>query len=187
MGRNGRCDFRELQAFQKQVEHMSQSLKDEYFEACAKELAARLLRKVIKRTPAGQYPSDSGKVGGTLRRGWTTSDEKTAMYTALFGGGEGGIGGTGTQKQVYGKGSTSENAKEYANSLRVEKKGDSYVVELVNPVEYASYVEYGHRTRGGNGWVKGRLMMTISAQEIQSIAPAFLQKKLEAKLREVFG
>lgn len=185
--RNGKCDFKELRELQKQVEQMNQSFKDEFFEQCAKELAARLLRKVIKRTPVGQYPSDSGKVGGTLRRGWTTSDEKTAMYTALFGGGEGGTGGTGTQKQVYGKGSTSENAKGYANSLHVEKKGDSYVVELVNPVEYASYVEYGHRTRGGGGWVKGRLMMTISAKEIQSIAPALLQKRLEAKLREVFG
>lgn len=186
MARSGRCDFKELQALQKQVEQMNQSFKDDFFEACAKELAARLLRKVVKRTPVGQYPEDPGKVGGTLRRGWTTEDGKTAMYTALFGGGEGGSGGTGTQKQVYGKGSVSENAKGYANSLHVQKQGNAYVVELVNPVEYASYVEYGHRTRGGGGWVKGHLMMTISAQEIQSIAPALLQKRLAAKLMEAF-
>ena len=48
-------------------------------EACAKELAARLLAKVIKRTPVGQYPSGSGKVGGTLRRGWTAGKNQNAI------------------------------------------------------------------------------------------------------------
>ena len=55
-------------------------------EACAKELAARLLAKVIKRTPVGDYSGEayeckgkdmnfthmgnkvSGKTGGTLRQ-----------------------------------------------------------------------------------------------------------------------
>lgn len=145
MARSGRCDFKELQALQKQVEQMNNSFKDEFFEACAKELAARLLRKAIKRTPVGQYPEDSGKVGGTLKKGW-------------------------------GK----------AGNLRVIRSGSFVHVTIVNPTEYASYVEYGHRTRGGGGWVKGHLMMTISAQEIQSIAPALLQKRLAAKLREAF-
>lgn len=145
MARSGKCDFKELQAFQKQVEQMNSSFNEEFFESCAKELAARLLRKAIKRTPVGQYPKGSGKVGGTLRRGW-------------------------------GK----------AGNLKVVRSGHSVHVTIINPTEYASYVEYGHRTRGGGGWVKGHLMMTISAQEIQSIAPALLQKRLEAKLREAF-
>lgn len=59
-------------------------------------------------------------------------------------------------------------------------------VTIRNSTEYASYVEYGHRTRGGKSWVPGHFMMTISAQEIRSIAPAFLQKRLEKTLREVF-
>lgn len=187
MGKNVKVDIKELQDFQKQFEKTSQSLQDEFLRACAAELAARLLRKVVKRTPVGEYPEGSGKVGGTLRRGWTTGDEKTAMYTALFGGGEGGTGGTGSQKQVFGKGSVAENAKGYANSLQIQKRGDTYVVEITNPVEYASYVEYGHRTRGGKGFVPGKLMMTYSAQEIRSIAPALLRKRLEEKLREAFG
>lgn len=181
MGRNVKVDFKEFQSFQREFERAGQALQDEFLRACASELAARLLRKVMKRTPVGKYPAGSGKVGGTLRRGWTTGDEKTAMYTALFGGGEGGIG---SQKQVFGKGSVSENAKGYANGLQIEKRGDTYVVKITNPVEYASYVEYGHRTRGGKGFVPGKLMMTLSAQEIRSVAPALLQKRLEAKLRE---
>lgn len=186
MGRNVKVDIKGLEEFQKRFEKVSGSLQDEFLRGCAAELAARLLRKVIKRTPVGEYGEGSGKVGGTLRRGWTTEDEKTAMYTALFGGGEGGSGGTGSQKQVFGKGSVAENAKGYANGLRIEKRGDTYVVEITNPVEYASYVEYGHRTPGGKGWVQGKFMMTISAQEIRTMAPAFLRKKLEAKLREAF-
>ena len=186
MGKNVKVDFKELAEFQKRVEKLNSSMRQEFVEQCARELAARLLRKVIKRTPVGKYPSGSGKVGGSLRRGWTTKDEKTAMYTALFGGGEGGSGGTGTQKEVFGKGSVAENAKGFANSLNVKKQGGVYIVEITNPVEYASYVEYGHRTRGGGGWVSGKFMMTISEQEVRSIAPALLQKRLESKLREAF-
>lgn len=26
---------------------------------------------------------------------------------------------------------------------------------IVNPIEYSEYVNYGHRTRGGTGWVEG--------------------------------
>ena len=52
------------------------------------------------------------------------------------------------------------------------------VIEIINPVEYASYVEYGHRTRNHTGWVPGKFMMTISVQEIQSIAPDVLENKV---------
>ena len=63
----GDCDFKELEKLRDKLTELQ--MND--FGACAKELAARLLRKAIKRTPAGQYPPGSGKVGGTLRRGWT--------------------------------------------------------------------------------------------------------------------
>lgn len=67
----GNCDFRQLQRLQKKIEIFQKIDLDKFCEECAKELAARLLSKVIKRTPVGQYPSSTGKVGGTLRRGWT--------------------------------------------------------------------------------------------------------------------
>lgn len=155
MARNGRVDIEDLTNFKQRVQ---ESLGDEavnsFIESCAKELAARLLAKVIKRTPVGQYPSSSGKMGGTLRRGWTN-----------------------------GK---SSNASSYAQSLKVNHFGDTYVIEIVNPVEYASYVEFGHRTRGGQGWVEGKFMLTISEQEIRSAAPAILENKLKKKLGECF-
>lgn len=58
-------------------------------------------------------------------------------------------------------------------------------IEIVNPVKYASYVEYGHRTANHKGWVQGRFMLTISEQEIQNIAPNVLEAKLSKFLKGV--
>lgn len=123
--------------FQKKMQLLEKETSD-ICEACAKELAARLLAKVIKRTP-----SDTG----TLRRGWT-----------------GGING---------------NAVSYANSLEVKKSGGIYTVEIINPVEYASYVESGHRTRDHKGWVDGQFMLRISEDELRASAPKILENKLK--------
>lgn len=149
MGKMGKFDCKGLKDFQRQLEQLQNP--DAFVESCAKELAARLLRMVVKRTPVGQYPTSSGKKGGTLRRGWT--------------------------------GSKQSSAEGYAESLKVNHFGDTYVIEIVNPVEYASYVEYGHRTADHAGWVTGRFMMTISEQELEKIAP----KVLENKIRKYLG
>lgn len=152
---NGKVDFRDLENFKKNLEKsLNKNEIDIFIDACAKELAARLLAKVIKRTPVGQYPKGSGKKGGTLRRGWTNGQ--------------------------------SQSASAYANSLKVHHFGDAYVIEIINPVHYAPYVEYGHRTRNGGGWVEGKFMLTISSQEVQNDAPRVLENKLKKKLGEVF-
>ncbi|WP_343101373.1 HK97 gp10 family phage protein [Romboutsia sp. MSSM.1001216sp_RTP31141st1_G3_RTP31141_220114] len=71
MARWGKCDYRQLKRLQKRMESLESVDLDFFCKECAKELAARLLRKVIKNTPEGDYPSSTGKVGGTLIRGWT--------------------------------------------------------------------------------------------------------------------
>lgn len=154
MGSYGSCNFDKLKDFKSKIDNLEQKKVKEFIEACAKELAARLLAKAIKRTPVGQYPSGSGKVGGTLRRGWTA-----------------------------GK---NQNATAYAKSLQIQHIGDVYKIEITNPVEYASYVEFGHRTKNHKGWVEGKFMMTISEQEIQTIAPKVLENKLKKLLGECF-
>mgnify|MGYP000048087142 FL=1 len=58
------------------------------------------------------------------------------------------------------------------------------MVEIINPVEYASYVEFGHRTVSG-GWVEGRYMLTISEEKLKRIAPSVLEKMVLRKLKEV--
>ena len=154
MARSGTINFRDFERIQNNLEKLNQEQVDLFIDACAKELAARLLAKVIKRTPIGDYPNSSGKKGGTLRRGWT--------------------------------GGKTQSAVAYADSLTIHHFGDAYVIEIVNPVEYASYVEFGHRTSNHKGWVNGRFMLTISEQEIQNAAPAIIEKKLMKQMGELF-
>lgn len=154
MGKYGSCNFDGLKDLKRKLEILEKQKAEEFMEACAKELAARLLAKVIKRTPVGQYPSGSGKVGGALRRGWTA-----------------------------GK---NQNAISYAQSLQIQHVGDVYKIVITNPVDYASYVEFGHRTRNHKGWVEGKFMLTISEQEIQTIAPRVLENKIKKLLGECF-
>lgn len=192
MGKMGKFSASDLKKLQKQLEKVHQTGgADALMEACAKELAARLLAKVVKRTPVGDYSKEitvtakrdgkkhkkgeqytknvnpSGKMGGTLRRGWISATQEEAES---------------------GKGSpTHEEILEYVNGLQVSRMGGMYRIELVNPVEYASYVEYGHRTASHKGWVPGHFMLTISEQEIQQIAPKVLEAKIKKFLGECMG
>ena len=152
---NVMLDYKELVKLKEQIMLFGDPTQmDQFLTSCAKELAARLLAKVIKRTPVGQYPTETGKKGGTLRRGWT--------------------------------GEKSSNATAYANSLNVTKVGTDFVIEIINPVEYASYVEFGHRTSNHKGWVEGHFMLTISEDEIRNAAPKILEKKLKNYLKGCF-
>lgn len=154
MARSGTFNFQDFEKIKNNLEKLNQEQVNLFIDACAKELAARLLAKVIKRTPVGDYPNSSGKKGGTLRRGWT--------------------------------GEKNSSAVAYADSLTIHHFGDAYVIEIINPVEYASYVEFGHRTANHKGWVNGRFMLTISEQEIQQAAPAIIEKKLMKQIGELF-
>lgn len=175
MAKWGSVDFKQLKYLQHRIEKLQKRELKEFCEAVSKELAARLLAKVIKRTPVGIYDeqgrhiggganltaarkkvksSGSGKVGGTLRRGWT--------------------------------GEKQQNATAYAQSLPVFQNGRTFTIVIKNPVEYASYVEFGHRTRGGGGWVEGRFMLTKSEIELEGQAQKIIEKKLLQYLGETF-
>lgn len=60
----------------------------------------------------------------------------------------------------------------------------SYDVEVFNQTKYAPYVEYGHRKRGGNGFVNGQLMLTKSELRLRKKAPEIINSKLEKMMRE---
>ena len=51
-------------------------------------------------------------------------------------------------------------------------------VKLANHVEYAYYVENGHRTRGGKGWVPGQFFMKRSTETIQRNLPKLIDPAL---------
>lgn len=163
MGKMGGFTAADLKKLQKQLNKIQEGNVEAFVDSCAKELAARLLAKVIKRTPVGKYPKSSGKKGGTLRRGWTSKTHEEA------------VGGSGKSSVAAGKA--------YADSLKINHFGNTLVIEIVNPVKYASYVEYGHRTANHKGWVQGRFMLTTSEQELENIT----LKVLESKIKKFLG
>lgn len=69
----------------------------------------------------------------------------------------------------------------------MQRVGSDFVIDIINPVEYASYVEYGHRTSNHKNWVEGKFMLTLSAKEVQAMAPRILERKLAGYLRRCFS
>lgn len=66
------------------------------------------------------------------------------------------------------------------------KQGNIYKIEIVNPVEYASYVEFGHRTANHKGWVNGRFFMQKSIQEIERLTPRILEDEIKEHMKDIF-
>lgn len=58
-------------------------------------------------------------------------------------------------------------------------------VKLANHVEYAYFVENGHRTKGGNGWVPGQFFMKSSTETIKRRLPELIDPALYV-FREMF-
>ena len=152
MAKWGSCDFRQLQELQKKLEGLQQKDFQQFWTLVSKELAARLLRMVVNNTPTGTYPAGSGKVGGTLKRGWT--------------------GRKDVEPTVY------------AMKLPVERIVNGYIITIINPIRYASYVEYGHRTRNHKGWVKGRFMLTNAEANLEKQLPKIIEKKIQKFLED---
>lgn len=69
----------------------------------------------------------------------------------------------------------------------VQKQGEMYYTIVFNPLEYAPYIEYGHRTKNHHGWVQGYFMMTLSEQEIQTMSQAIITRKIERFVRRSLG
>ena len=155
MGKDIVFDIKGLENFKKRLQKIEKEEATRFFEELTREIAARLLAKVSKRTPVN---------AGTLRRGWT-------------GGGA---------------------AKAFAGALDVKKSGKSYTVVISNNVEYASYVEYGHRQTPGRyvpelgkrlvkDWVDGKFMLTLSEHEIEGQAGRIIERKIAEWLASLGG
>lgn len=148
-------DISQLKKFRDNLDKIN---SDKFCRACAKELTARLLRKVVKNTPVGVYEH---RVGGTLRRGWTVDTHQQA------------------------EGGTNVSVTDYVNGIQIRRSGNTYTIEVKNPVEYASYVEYGHRTRNHQGWVEGQFILTVAVDELNRQSQRVIENKLNKWLKDV--
>lgn len=137
-------------------------------EKCANDLVSRLYAMTKKRTPVGDY-SDS--------------------YDLEFDGDNYFLVMSDKQGGTLRRGWVVKGPYYF---------GNNYVCELINPVEYAPYVEYGHRQTPGRyvpaidrtlnaSWVKGYFMLTKSLEDLKKLAPKVIQKNVDTMMKEVFG
>lgn len=164
---NLKFDKKELEKLQKQLEELEKGkARDKFFEDCAKEMAARLLSLVIPKTPVGEYPNDSSRKGGALRRGWT--------------------GGKKTDAEAFARSlKVEKSGKTYTITVADDVPYASYVEygHRQTPGRYVPAI--GKRLK--EGYVPGKRMLEISEQELEALAPKILQDKLENFLKGVFN
>lgn len=78
-----------------------------------------------------------------------------------------------------------------ASIKSVVKKGDNLEITIYNPLDYASYVEYGHRQEPGRyvpaigkklkkAWVEGHYMATIAIKNVEDKLPARFEQQFRA-------
>lgn len=171
-------DLKELESAFKKI----QKDKEDMFRTIARQVALRFLMYVIPDTPTQENkkivitgPSFSKTYdirGGALKRGW--------------------IG----QETPGGEPSASE-IKAYADTLPVQVSGKRRSVTVSNNVEYAPYVNYGHRQKVGryvpvlgktltSSWVDGQYMLENATKNVQSMAQGLVNKLALQWMRKYF-
>lgn len=129
----------------------------------------KVSRELAGRLIAGaayRTPVDTGE----LRAGWTAKNKEEAKSCKL------------------------KNPYVYASRLPVEKNGNVYTITVINPVEYASYVEYGHRQEVGRlvpgigrlkrHWIEGQFMLTKAEMELEGELPRIIENKIYKFLKD---
>lgn len=66
-------------------------------------------------------------------------------------------------------------------------QGNEVVVYIYNPMEYASYVEYGHMTRNRSRFIPGHFMCTLSIEDIERKIPAKFEREFKKWVRSHGG
>lgn len=174
----GKWDIKGLDEFTKKLEKLKDEDLQRFNEDTVKEIAARTLAKIIAKTPVGIYED---KTVEFIAYKGDKEKEKEVKFEAKANK----VGGTLRRGWTAG-----EDVDPYSfilNNSEVIKKGNTYMILISNIVDYASHVEYGHRTVNGTGWVDGRFMMSISEDEIQEELPGLLEDKLNKFLEGYFN
>lgn len=209
MGKFSKVDIRGMKTLYQKMARLEKQNYDAFCRSAVKELAARLLAKVIPRTPVGEYKNGEffeSKAGTEVN--FTTKSGKQVKFTTkkdfkMENSAYGKNGGTlrrgwtaKTEKEAEGGNGNGTSVSQFLKEVQILKNGCEYEITIENPVHYAPYVEFGHRVMHTNsktgekkqvGFVKGKFMLKISEDELRAQAPAILEKKLTKFLQEVFS
>ena len=95
MARMGKVSAGDLKKLQQELNKIEQKDVESFISACAKELAARLLAKVIKRTPVGDYSKEITVVAKKDSKHHKAGDTYTKRVNP-----SGKMGGAGLQQRM---------------------------------------------------------------------------------------
>lgn len=176
-------DFKALEAFEKALKTYQKVNVPDMIDYIIKQISGRFLKRVVDRTPV----EENQKYKYYARDG--------SIQTKDIKGGNLRRGWTA---------GTDTNPEAYANSLPVQRSGKQYEMTLTNSVEYAEYVEFGHKQTPGrfvrfigpekdgvrqgtylkNAEVPGQHMMKDSYEEIEAMAPGLAAKLVDEYFRK---
>lgn len=159
-------NFKKLKQFEANLEALNEH-KDLFIRQMANELATIFFTKVKKRTPVGK---GTFEVVGKIKRGKNKGKVKLKKISQ----------GGSLRRSWY--------------ITKAIKHRNYYIASIVNPMEYASYVENGHRQKVGRyvpvlgkrlktNFVEGHHMMKLSAKLVEQEGYAYVQQRFYDFLR----
>lgn len=159
-------NFKKLKQFEANLEALNEH-KDLFMQQMANDLAAMFLAEVKKRTPVGK---GTFEVVGKIKRGKNKGKVKLKKISQ----------GGSLRKSWY--------------IVKAIKHRDYYIASIFNPMEYAAYVENGHRQKVGRyvpilgkrlkaNFVEGHHMMKLSAELVEQEGYAYVQQRFYEFLR----
>lgn len=157
-----------LKEFSKALQKMSQEGKDEFYLSTVNEISARFLTRVKKLTPVGKGEYETFGEALSAKMSGQRQKEKGIKLHKLRPGGY---------------------LRRGWNAIPAKRLGNVYKATVGNNVEYAPYVEYGHRQQPGRfvpvlgkrlkrTWVPGVHMMQKSHDAIRKEVPVIIRRRL---------
>lgn len=77
--------------------------------------------------------------------------------------------------------------RKFWSVTNVRRVGEVLEIEIYNPMEYATYVEYGHLTKKRDNWVNGYFMVTVPLDEMERKIPRRFQSEFKKFVRGLGG
>lgn len=196
-------DFRELEQFRDKIQKIGEQGASRLCDDCTKELAARLLKKVIKRTIVGKAamkkPGKEDMYTTVTSENGEKSEflsEEGARYEKYWEGYSGGTLRRGwTANGMIGIDAVRNNNY---TSIPVNVMSSDHRIAVINQVSYAAYYEYGHRQEPGRyvpalgkrlkaSWVPGRFPLRDSEAELDAVAQRVVDQKVQQYLEKELG
>lgn len=147
-------DFKEFEKYVKNFEKMTNEFNT-FLKTFLLKQAQRCVANAKRKTPVDT---------GAMRASWGIGAQKIALRQ---------VGNTGKM----------EIDPENSTIADINVVGNNFEVTIWNGMDYSSYIEFGHSTRGGN-WVDGYFILTISIDEIEKAMPSRFQSAFNQFLKE---